>query len=182
MKTAIVLLSVLLLIWIAGSSYVYVCKILKGCPVEETAAIDSAAIKQALADSLAVTTAEAVTETAATPEIPVPGLHILYFDFNKTECGITAESSSYFEQVRQYLFATTGKKVLVAGHSDAVGPDWAKEKVSEQRAVFVRQKLTEAGIPAEAVVTAFESDRKPVAGNSTEEDRAKNRRAEIIIQ
>jgi OOP family OmpA-OmpF porin len=97
-------------------------------------------------------------------------------------CEISAENNVYFEQVKQYLAATSGKKVLVTGHSDSIGPEAAKEKVSAQRAGFVRQKLAEAGIPSEAIVIISESDRKPVSDNSTDEGRAKNRRAEIIIQ
>jgi len=173
MRTAIILLSFLLFIWIAGSSYGYVCKIRKDCCVEKTAVVDSAAIRQAIADSLEA--------AAAVPEIPVPGMHTLYFDFNKSECGITAENSSYFEQVKQYLAATSGKKVMVTGHSDIRGPETAKEKVSVRRAAFVKQKMAEAGIASEAIVITSESDRKPVADNNTDEGRAKNRRAEIII-
>jgi outer membrane protein OmpA-like peptidoglycan-associated protein len=174
MRTLVILLSALLLIWIAGSSYGYVCKVRKDCCVEEAVTVDSTAIKQAIADSLAA--------AAAVPEIPVPGMHVLYFAFNKSTCEITAESSSHFDLLKQYLAASAGKKVLVTGHSDAVGPDWAKEKVSEQRAEFVKQKMTAAGIPADAIVTAWESDRKPASDNGTSEGRAKNRRAEIIIQ
>lgn len=173
MRNAIVLLSFLLLIWIAGSSYVYVCKIRKDCCAERTA-VDSMAIRKAIADSLQA--------AAAVPEIPVPGVHTLYFDFNKTVCEITAENRSHFELIKQYLAATSGKKVLVTGHSDNIGPGAAKEKVSAQRAGFIAKMLAEAGIPPDAIETASESDRNPVAENSTKEGRAKNRRAEIIIQ
>jgi OOP family OmpA-OmpF porin len=174
MRNAIVLLSFLLLIWIAGSSYVYVCKIRKDCCAEKTAVVDSMAIKKAIADSIQAAT--------ALQEIPVPGMHTLYFNFNISVCEITAENSSYFELIKKYLDSNSGKKILVTGHSDAIGPDWAKEKVSAQRADFIRQKLAEAGIALDVIVTASESDRKPVSDNSTHEGRAKNRRAEIIIQ
>jgi len=174
MKNLIIFLSFLLLIWIAGSSYVYVCKIRKDCCADKTAEVDSMAIRKAIADSL-----QAV---AAMPEIPVPGLHTLYFGFNISECEISAENSAHFGLIKQYLAATSGKKVVVTGHSDSIGPDAAKEKIGVQRAGFVKQKMVEAGIASEAIETVSESDRKPVAGNGTGEGRAKNRRAEIIIQ
>jgi len=174
MRNAIVLLSFLLLIWIAGSSYGYLCKIRKDCCTEKTAIVDSMAIRNAIADSLQA--------AAAVPEIPVPGLHTLHFDFNQSVCEITAENSNHFELIKQYLSATSGKKVLVTGHSDSIGPEAAKEKVSTRRADFVKQKLAEAGIALDAIETASESDSKPFADNGTEEGRAKNRRAEIIIQ
>jgi outer membrane protein OmpA-like peptidoglycan-associated protein len=174
MRNAIVLLSFLLLIWIAGSSYGYVCKIRKDCCTDKTAIVDSVAVKKAIADS--------IQAAAALQEIPVPGMHTLYFDFNISVCEITAENSSHFELLKKYLAANPGKKILVTGHSDNKGPETAKEKVGARRADFVRQKLAEAGIALDVIVTASESDRKPVADNSTDEGRAKNRRAEIIIQ
>ncbi|MBN1414879.1 MAG: OmpA family protein [Bacteroidales bacterium] len=175
MRTAIILLSILLLFWIAGSSYVYVCKIRKDCCVEATAEVDSAAIKQAIADSL-----EAAA--AAIPAVPVPPMHCIYFDFNKSAVKLTAENTAHVELLKQYLAAEPGKKIMVTGHSDATGPAWAKQMVSEQRADFIKTKLTEAGIEPNTIETAAESDHKPATDNSTSEGRAKNRRAEIIIQ
>jgi OmpA-OmpF porin, OOP family len=174
MRNAIIFLCFLLLIWIAGCSYVYVCKIRKDCCADKTVTVDSVAIKKAIADSLQA--------AAAIPSIPVPGMHTLYFDFNQSVCEISAENSSYFEQVKLYLAASAGKKVLVTGHSDGIGPVAAKEKISMQRAAFIKQKMTEAGIASETIAVTGESDRKPVADNGTDEGRAKNRRTEIIIQ
>jgi len=42
--------------------------------------------------------------------------------------------------------------------------------------------MIEAGIESGAIEVKSESDRKPLADNSTREGRNKNRRAEIIIQ
>jgi OmpA-OmpF porin, OOP family len=136
--------------------------------------VDSLALQQAMADSLRA--------AAAAAEIAAPGMHTLYFNFNKTVCEVTPEASGYFELVKQYLAATSGKKIVVTGHSDGIGSEAAKEKISLQRAGFVKQKMAEAGVAPEAIETASESDRKPAADNATKEGRAKNRRAEIIIQ
>jgi len=144
------------------------------CCVAKTAEVDSVAIKQAIADSLAA--------AAALQAVPVPPMHSVYFDFNKSVCKITAENTGNFELVKQYLIAEPGKKVLVTGHSDAIGPAWAKQMISEQRADFVKQKLTEAGIELNMIETTGVSDSKPASDNSTSEGRAKNRRAEILIQ
>jgi outer membrane protein OmpA-like peptidoglycan-associated protein len=174
MRTTITVLSVLLLIWIAGSSYVYVSKIRNDCFVEKNAQVDSMAIKMAMADSLKA--------AAAVSKVPVPSALVIYFGFNKSVCEITAENGDHFELIKQYLVANPGKKVQVTGHSDSRGAEAAKEKMSMRRAGFARQKLTEAGIPSDAIETSSESDHKPVADNSSKEGRAKNRRAEIIIQ
>lgn len=169
MRNAIIFLFVLLILWIAGSSYAYVCKIRKDCYAGKTAA------------EAVVPAIDTLQAAAVIPEIPVPPLHVLYFDFNKSECAITAENKDHFELVKQYLAANTGKKVRVTGHSDATGPEWAKEKVSAMRADFARQAMVTAGIAPDAIETAAESDRNPVSDNSTADGRAKNRRAEILI-
>jgi len=177
MRNAIILLSVLLLLWIAGSSYVYVCKIRKDC------LCGKASVEAVMPAGEAVAAAADTLQAAvAVPEIPVPPTHIIYFDFNKGVCEITAENTHHFELVKQYLSANTGKKVRVTGHSDAIGPEWAKEKVSAMRADFIKQKMAAAGVASDAIETSAESDRNPASDNSTSEGRAKNRRAEILIQ
>jgi outer membrane protein OmpA-like peptidoglycan-associated protein len=177
MRTAIILLSVLLFVWIAGSSYVYVCNVRKDCCVEKTAEKASIAVPEAskgISDTLRA--------AAVVPQIPVPPMHIIYFDLNKSICSLKAENISHFELLKKYLSANAGKKVKVAGHSDAAGPEWIKEKISAQRAEFIRQKLSEAGIALGAIETVAESDHKPAMDNGTPEGRAKNRRTEILIQ
>ena len=174
MRNAIILLSVLLLLWIAGSSYVYVCKIRKDC------LCGKAAVEAVMPAAEAV--AAPADTVLAVPEIPVPPMHVIYFDFNKGVCEITAENTHHFVLVKQYLSANAGRKVRVTGHSDAIGPEWAKEKVSSMRADFIKQKMAEAGVASDAIEIAAESDRTPKSDNSTSEGRAKNRRAEILIQ
>ena len=177
MKTAIILLSVLLFFWIAGSSYVYVCKVRQDSRVEKTAERASIAVPEA-----GKTIVDTIKTTAVIPQIPVPPVHIIYFDFNKSICSITSENISHFGLLKKYLSDNAGKKIRVSGHSDSSGPDWIKSKISALRAEFIKQKLIEAGIASGAIETVAESDHKPAIDNSTQEGRAKNRRTEIIIQ
>lgn len=171
MKTGIVLFSTLLLLWVAGSSYVYVCKIRKDCCVEKITM-----------DSLAVPGIGDTLQTAIVSAMPVPALHTIYFDFNKSTCDISTESNSHFALISQYLSENPDKKVNISGHSDAKGSALAKMKVSSSRAEFVKQKLIETGIDLKFIDVTNESDNKPVSDNDTPEGCAKNRRVEIQIQ
>jgi|GEM_PF-3520263 len=174
MRTTVSLLSSVLFIWISISSYIYVCKIRKDCIREET-----------LIEEPVVTEAPD-TEPQPAPKveqsIPMPASHTIYFEFNKSQAEITAESHAHFELIKSYLESNAGRKVLVTGHSDNIGPDIAKEQVSLIRADFIAQKLAGAGILTTAIEVRYESDNKPIGDNSTREGRAKNRRVEIIIQ
>ena len=169
MRTTIILLSLLLLIWIGGSSYVYVCKIRKDCCPVKVVEVDSTAIKKTIADSLA-----AVAK--------IPAMQMLYFDFDKSTCTITPEDTRHFELYKQFLAENPDKKLLVTGHSDTLGPDSGKEKVSSRRAKFAKDQLIKTGITPDEISTMSESDHKPLGNNLTSEGRAKNRRVEIIIQ
>ena len=115
-------------------------------------------------------------------EMAAPGVHKLYFDFNKGVSVISNEDRAYFNSLNEYLTEFSDKRVSVVGHSDNKGPEWAKEKYGELRAQFVKGKLIEAGVASEAIDAYGESDRKPAADNSSEEGQAKNRRTEISIK
>ena len=64
-------------------------------------------------------------------------------------------------------------------HTLIAGAD--NQKLSEQRANAVRTFLLEHGIAAERVVAKGYGESKPVAGNDTDEGRAKNRRTEVTV-
>jgi outer membrane protein OmpA-like peptidoglycan-associated protein len=177
MRTTIILLSLLLFVWIAGSSYVYVCKVRKDCCVEKTAEL---ALKPPAETNKGI--ADTIKTAAVIPQIPVPPVHIIYFDLNKSVCTLTAENISHFEMLKKYLSANAGKKIEVSGHSDASGPEEIKNRISALRAEFVKQKMSEAGIASDVIETVAESDHRPAMDNATAEGRAKNRRTEILIK
>ena len=174
MRTTIGLLSSLLFIWIAGFSYIYVCSIRKDCFKEQKIIEEFVPVKES--------PSEAAKVEITAPAVSKPDPNTMFFDFNKNEVPVSPEISSYFEQVKKYLAANPDRKVLITGHSDNVGPDPAKEYVSLARANFIKNKMIESGIETGAIEVKSESDRKPLADNSTREGRNKNRRAEIIIQ
>jgi outer membrane protein OmpA-like peptidoglycan-associated protein len=74
------------------------------------------------------------------------------------------------------------RDIMVGGHTARVGTEESSRKLSVERAAVVADYLIEkkARAPDRVVVRGFGSDR-PVADNSTEEGRRKNRRVEITI-
>jgi len=73
-------------------------------------------------------------------------------------------------------------KIYVVGHTDNVGAAAANQALSEKRAQSVRDWLTEKGIAASRLTAKGYGASKPVADNTTEEGRAKNRRVELVKQ
>lgn len=71
-------------------------------------------------------------------------------------------------------------KFEVQGHTDNTGTVAGNQKLSEQRAQAIVKKLTEMGIAANRLSAKGMGQSAPLADNSTDEGRAKNRRVEFV--
>ncbi len=69
----------------------------------------------------------------------------------------------------------------IIGHTDNTGSDAVNDPLSMQRAMSARDYLTARGIDARRILIAGRGEREPVADNSTEAGRARNRRVEIFL-
>ncbi len=73
-------------------------------------------------------------------------------------------------------------QVLVRGHTDTVGAREYNMALSKRRADAVARVLGEGGFPSEGIDARGMGSSVPVADNTTNEGRAKNRRVVIIVQ
>ncbi|WP_445322795.1 OmpA family protein [Ramlibacter sp. AN1015] len=72
-------------------------------------------------------------------------------------------------------------EVRIIGHTDSTGPDDLNERLSLQRAQSTRDYLSARGVDPRQVVIAGRGEREPIADNTTDAGRAKNRRVEIYL-
>ncbi len=70
-------------------------------------------------------------------------------------------------------------QVLVTGNADSMGNSQANLELGQRRAEAVKQLMAEWGAPAQNIKCESKGDKNPVAGNSTEEGRAQNRRVTV---
>ncbi|MBP7461614.1 MAG: OmpA family protein, partial [Candidatus Delongbacteria bacterium] len=56
------------------------------------------------------------------------------------------------------------------------------KKLSEKRALAVKKRLSELGIPSATLKAVGYGPDLPIAPNDSEESRAKNRRVELVFQ
>lgn len=68
------------------------------------------------------------------------------------------------------------------GHADSIGNYVANWKLSEKRALEVKEYLVTKGVKQERIVTTPYGSTLPIAPNTTEEGRQKNRRVEIKLR
>jgi hypothetical protein len=78
---------------------------------------------------------------------------------------------------------TTGEVTLyISGHTDAEGNSAYNMNLSQQRVKAVQQALIQLGINPADIHLASYGESKPAAGNTTNQDKARNRRVEIAVK
>ena len=73
------------------------------------------------------------------------------------------------------------KRMVVEGHTDSQGSYATNQPLSLNRAEAVRAYLVSRGVPAEKISAIGMGSSRPITDNKTAENRANNRRVEIII-
>jgi outer membrane protein OmpA-like peptidoglycan-associated protein len=110
--------------------------------------------------------------------VEVPGI---LFDTNQSV--LKPESAAAVAEVAKLLKADPALKVWVVGHTDASGVASSNLTLSNARAAAVVKALVEThGIAAARLGPFGAGPYAPVAPNTTEAGRAKNRRVELVAQ
>jgi OmpA-OmpF porin, OOP family len=83
------------------------------------------------------------------------------------------------EAIKEILKNYPNAKFSIEGHTDSTGSAKLNQKLSEDRAKVVMDKLIEKGVNPANLTSAGFGSTKPVASNKTKEGKALNRRTEI---
>ncbi|WP_051335910.1 OmpA family protein [Aquimarina latercula] len=105
----------------------------------------------------------------------------LYSSFGSKDFKPDATLSNYALELKNYLTKYPDKKVLITGHTDNIGDTKSNQLFGLKRAQNVRDYLTSQGIPSDKFTAKSKGELSPIAPNDTQENRAKNRRIEIIV-
>ncbi len=100
------------------------------------------------------------------------------FDVGKAT--IKPESMGEINRIVQLMTENADLKFSVEGHTDATGNATSNQTLSEQRSAAIVAKLVELGIAKERLTAVGKGQDNPIADNSTDEGRAKNRRVEFV--
>lgn len=80
-----------------------------------------------------------------------------------------------------YFLKKEKLSIIIEGHTDSRGSDYANLVLSNRRAESVKRYLVKKGIHTNRIKTVGHGESKPIASNNTEEGRKLNRRTEIYI-
>jgi outer membrane protein OmpA-like peptidoglycan-associated protein len=121
--------------------------------------------------------------TASLPAAKADSLIILgaelLFETNKST--LRSEHFATLDPLVDYLRAHPERSVKISGHTDATGKEVHNLSLSKQRADVVAEYLVNNGIDINRVETYGLGSSKPLAENTTEQGRKKNRRVELLI-
>lgn len=175
MKKLVFLLIILLILWIAGASYWFVCRTRCDCrnsPVQG----EIFSPREAALAALNASVEEAKTFLGAA------GTQKVYFETSRASAGAEIVPAGYMKALKIYLDNRPEARLTVTGHSDSQGPADFNLMLSNLRAKFVRTYFVMAGIRPEQIETSGKGISEPAGDNLTPEGRSQNRRTEINIK
>lgn len=103
----------------------------------------------------------------------------ILFDYDSYQLQYDAREK--LAEVSDVLIRYPQTSIIVAGHTDSTGSDSYNQTLSEQRAQAVANELSRSGVQSYRISAVGYGESRPIASNSTEAGRQRNRRVELEI-
>ena len=100
--------------------------------------------------------------------------------FETGKADIKPESFVEIARIAKLMQDNPGLEFEVQGHCDATGSDKVNDPLSQKRAEAIVAALVEQGIAQARLTPVGKGSHVPIASNSTDEGRTKNRRVEFV--
>lgn len=124
------------------------------------------------------TTQPMVSAPVVKDSLIVLGAEVL-FEINKST--LRSEHFETLNPIVEYLLLHPERSVRISGHTDNTGSEAHNLSLSKKRADVVAEYLVNNGVDIRSVETSGLGSTKPIAENTTEAGRKKNRRVELLI-
>jgi OOP family OmpA-OmpF porin len=133
-------------------------------------------------DELLAALAELEAQPAAVAPAPAPApqVYLVLFDFDKSN--INAAAQAVINRVVADFSANKAKSISITGYTDRSGTDAYNLSLSERRADAARSALIAAGVPADAITTAWKGEAENAVPTADGVKEQANRRDELIVQ
>ena len=103
-----------------------------------------------------------------------------HIEFANASAAIGASSKDLLDEIAKAAASCPGG-MRIEGHTDARGRAEFNKTLSQRRAEAVRNALVSRGVAAERLLAEGFGPDKPLADNTSDQGRARNRRIEIKI-
>lgn len=121
-----------------------------------------------------------VTSADIAKDLNEKGKSILYINFDTDQSTLTIEGREVVKQIANALKNESALKISIEGHTDNSGDAKHNKLLSKQRANAVLTALVADNVDQARLATVGFGSDKPLVTNESEENRAKNRRVELV--
>ena len=153
------------------SGPIYIALEKKDFPSSSIQIVQQAAFKQ---------TIEKITSDKIVEDLTKAGKSILYINFDVDKSTLTNDGAELVNEIADALKKDTTLKISVEGHTDNTGDGTHNKKLSTQRAEAVVTALVGKGITKDRLVAKGLGAENPLVANDSDENKAKNRRVELV--
>jgi len=113
-------------------------------------------------------------------EIDKSGKAILNINFDTDKASLQPDGQKIVDEILTLLNSNAKLKISIEGHTDNTGTPQRNKQLSAERANTVMSTLVGKGIDAKRLKAAGFGSEKPLKPNDTEENKAQNRRVELV--
>ena len=125
-------------------------------------------------------TIQPITSDEIVKDLTETGKSILYINFDVDKADIKPDGKAVVDQIAKALQQDVSLEISIEGHTDNTGDATHNKNLSNDRANAVMEALIAEGIdPSRLSARGFGAE-SPLVANDSEENRAKNRRVELI--
>ncbi|MGG5576945.1 OmpA family protein [Myroides sp. C15-4] len=121
-----------------------------------------------------------VTADEIVKDLSEKGKSILYINFDVDQSTITTDGKEVVTQIAEALQKDKNVVIAIEGHTDNTGNAVHNKKLSNDRANSVLNALIADGIDKTRLSAIGFGSEKPLVDNNSDENKAKNRRVELV--
>lgn len=123
-----------------------------------------------------------ITEVQEAPKEPVLShIHTFKVQFPFDSAVVNPKYYSEIKDFALYMQENKDKIAVISGHTDSVGSDEYNQRLSENRAKAVKEKIVQEGVESSRLQVKGYGESRPISDNSTTHGRMENRRVEAEV-
>ncbi|KFE97172.1 OmpA family protein [Chryseobacterium luteum] len=131
--------------------------------------------QKALTQTISKITADDIVK-----DLAQSGKSILYINFDTDKSSITADGKEVISQIAEALNKDKNLKIIIEGHTDNTGDAAHNKNLSADRANAVMAALISQNIAKSRLSAKGFGAERPLVANDSEDNKAKNRRVELV--